>query len=388
MKKKLLILVLLINISSFSQDSLNVNYGDLYDKKQYDQIINEYSQKTKEFSAKDLYFVGMAYYMKEDDNNCLKLMDLSILKDSINPDAFYIKGKTLSYLGRFKKSIEPFKKAIKLYPESSVFYSGLGDSYFNLKNLDESLKAYIKATEQKEVIDRPYTMIPQVYAAKNDSKNALKAFYVAKNKISKTGHSYITALYNIGLYELLNRNYDNAEIHLKELIKLKPDDFHSYAKLIQAYYGKKDYSKAKPLKEKLYEAYHKGILKDNLKNMFCFDQFDWNNKLIQVYEKFHQEKGKLYYKHLFYVVNEKGEIEDRIQTENSPISVEMGGPKYAIGMDKDGTHSTFAFINEDFNYEDLKGIVIKILEKKVNPTSSSTSIKSKKKKRRKKKNSG
>jgi len=81
---------------------------------------------------------------------------------------------------------------------------------------------------------------------------------------------------------------------------------------------------------------------------------------------------QVYYKHIFYVVNDKGEIEFRIQTENSPISVELGGPKYLLGMDKDGTHSTFGFgFNEDFKYDDLKSAVIKVLEEKVKPSASS-----------------
>ncbi len=191
-------------------------------------------------------------------------------------------------------------------------------------------------------------------------------------------------LYNIGLLELLNKNYDKAELALKELIELSPTDYHSYSKLIQIYYGKKEYEKSEPYKKKLYEAYNQGILKDNLKDMFCFDQFNWNDKLIQAFERFAIKKGELYYKHLFYVVDENGKIEYRIQTENSPISVEMGGPKYAIGMDKNGTHSTFVFIEENFKYDDLKSIVIKILNEEINPSASSTKGTSKKKKKKKK----
>ncbi|WP_242204369.1 hypothetical protein [Aestuariivivens insulae] len=49
----------------------------------------------------------------------------------------------------------------------------------------------------------------------------------------------------------------------------------------------------------------------------------------------------------------------------------MGGPKYAVGMDKNGRHYTFVFINENFEYDLLKNIVLKILDEEVKPTSSS-----------------
>ena len=383
-----LILTLFISFLTCSisaQNDLSITLKSLYSAEQYDKIISDHSEKTKDLAAKDLYYVGMAYYMKSDDNNCLKFMDLSISKDKTDSDAFYIKGMTLNYMGQFDKAIKSFDKAIELYGTSSDYYIGLGDSYFSMKKFDQAIEAYTIATTMENSKDRPFTMIPQAYASKNEPKKALIAFYEAKSKISKTSNSYITVLYNIGLYELLNKNYDKAEVALKELIELSPNDFHSYSKLIQVYYGKKEYEKAEPYKQKLYEAYEKGILKDNLKSMFCFDQFNWKDKLIQVFEKFEVKEGKLYYKHLFYVVNKDNKTEYRIQTENSPIAVELGSPKYAVGMDRDGTHSTFTFIEENFKYDDLKDIVIKILNEEMKPMASSTFGQSKSKKKRNKK---
>jgi hypothetical protein len=49
-------------------------------------------------------------------------------------------------------------------------------------------------------------MIPQIYAELNQPDKALLAFYKSKESISKDSDSYINALYNIGLYEYLNKN--------------------------------------------------------------------------------------------------------------------------------------------------------------------------------------
>lgn len=156
------------------------------------------------------------------------------------------------------------------------------------------------------------------------------------------------------------------------MIEFAPNDYQSFAKLIQIYYGKKEYEKTKPLKEKLYKAYEQGKLSDNLKSMFCFDQFEWNGKLILAYERFAVKEGELYYKHIFYIPNDKGETEFTIQTENSPISIELGGSKYVLGMDKGGTHSTFNYgFDENLNYEDLKKTVILVLDEKIKAGASS-----------------
>lgn len=373
MKKILLTITICFwSLSNFAQEKITSELEKAYGEEKYDLIISEHSDKVSEYPAKAIYYVGMAYYMKADDNNVLKLMDLSIQKDKSDPDAYFIKGMTLNYMAQFDKAIESFNKAIEIDSTNTNYFSGLGDSYVSQKKYDKALSSYITATEKKEPIDRPFTMIPQIYAELNQPEKALDAFYKSKSTISKESDSYINALYNIGLYEFLNKNYDKSESAYKELIELAPNDYNSYAKLIQVYYGKKEYDKAKPLKEKLYQAYEQGILTDNLKSMFCFDQFEWNGKLILVYERFAVKEGKLYYKHIFYVPNEKGETEFTIQTENSPISMELGGPKYVLGMDKNGTHSTFRYgFEENFNYADLKNAVILVLDEKIKAGASS-----------------
>lgn len=373
MKKILLTLTIcLFSLSNYAQEQITTELKKAYGDEKYDLIISEHSTNASEYPAKAIYYIALAYYMKADDSNVLKLLDLSIAKDNTDPDVYFIKGMTLNYTGQFDKAIESFNKAIELDSTNTNYYSGLGDSYISQEKNEKALLAYVTATEKNDPIDRPFTMIPQIYAELNQPDKALDAYYKSIKNISKESDSYINALYNIGLYELLNKDYEKSEIALKELIQLAPNDFHSYAKLIQVYYGKNEYEKAKPLREKLYQAYDQGILKDGLREMFCFDQFNWNDKLIQVFERFAVKEGELYYKHLFYVVNNNGEIEFRIQTENSPVSIEQGGPKYVLGMDKDGTHSTFRYgFEENFDYDNLKQKVILVLEEKIKPGASS-----------------
>ncbi len=361
------------SLTIFAQDKITDELKTLSDNKQYDKIIEQHASKSKDYSAKSLYYIGLAYYMKEDDNNCIKFMDLSINKDSKDPAPHYIKASTLNYMEKYNEAIKCFQTAINLKPDDARFYNGLGDSYYQLEKYDLALENYKKATEQNECPDRPYSMIAQIYSDLKQNEKALEAFYTAKTKISKRSNSYINALFNIGLLESLKGNYDKAEPAFVELLQLDPTDYHSYAKLIQIYYHRKEYDKAKPYKDKLYEAHAKGVLKDNLADMFCFDQFKWKDKLIQAYERFEEgNKTDIYNKHLFYVVNQNGKIEFRIQTEYSPISVEQGGTKYLLCMTKGSEHSTFNIgFNDNFKYDDLKKSVIDILEEKVKPSATS-----------------
>jgi len=366
------IILTIFSLTVFAQDKTTRELKILNDNKEYDKIIEQYTSKSNDYSAKSLYIIGLAYYMKEDDNNCLKFMNLSIDKDSKDPAPFYIKASTLNYMQKYEEAIKSFQSAINLKSDDAEFYSGLGDSYYNLEKLDLALEAYKKATEQKDCPDRPYSFVAQIYFDQKNNDNALDAFYIAKSKIDKKSNSYINALFNIGLLESLKNNYDKAEPAFVELLQLDPADYHSHAKLIQIYYHRKEYDKAKPYKDKLYDAHKKGVLKDNLKDMFCYDQFKWNDKLIQAYERYEEGSKEIYNKHLFYIINQDDKIEYRIQTEYSPISAEQGGTKYLLCRTKGDVHSTFNIgFNDNFKYDDLKNSVIEILEEKVKPTATS-----------------
>ncbi|MGZ4098995.1 MAG: tetratricopeptide repeat protein, partial [Bacteroidia bacterium] len=119
------------NLTIIAQDNITTELKTLTDNEQYDKIISQYASKCNDCSAKSLYYIGLAYYMKEDDNNCLKFMNLSINKDSKDPAPIYIKASTLNYMKKYEEAIEYFKQAITLEPTKAKNYSGLGDSYYN-----------------------------------------------------------------------------------------------------------------------------------------------------------------------------------------------------------------------------------------------------------------
>ena len=368
----MLLVLGLFSFISFAQEDITSQLKKAYAQEQYDAIIAQHSEKVNDYPAKAIYYVAMAYYMKANDTKVLELMDLSLKKDKTDPDAYFIKGMTFNFMGQSEKAVEAITHAISLDDTNTHYYSGLGDALVAKQQYNKALEAFIEATEKENPSDRAFAMIPQIYTELNQPEKALEAFYRSKENVDKASQSYSNALYNIGVYEYLNEDYNKSEVALVELIKIAPEGFQSYAKLIQAYYGKKEYDKAKPLKEQLYAAYHKGILKGNLSKMFCYDQFKWKKRVVLAFERFAVKEGELYYKHVFYVTNDEGVAEFTIQTENSPISVELGGPKYVVGMDKDGAHYTFQYgFEEDFKYEDLKEVVLQILDEKIKPGASS-----------------
>ena len=372
-RKIVITLLVALGLTANAQDATAEEIKALNDKAEYDKVIEKYGAVSQGLSAKSLYYIGFAWYMKENDKKSLEYMDLSIAKDPKDAAAHYIKGSTLVYMGKFEDAIPEFETAITIDPSEGDNNVGLGDAFYNLKKYDQAIAAYKKATELDSPPNRAYSMLAQCYSDLKQNEKALEAYYLARDKISKGSNSYLNALFNIGQLEIRRGDYDKAEPAFVELLQLDPEDYHSYAKLIQVFYHRREYDKAKPSRNKLYEAYKSGKLHGTIKEMFCFDQFKWKDKNIQAWERYEQgDKETIYAKHIFYVLGPDDKIEYKIQTEYSPISAEQNGPKYLLCMVKDRLHSTFSLgFNDEFNYDDMKAAVIQVLEGKLKPSASS-----------------
>ena len=350
---------------SLGQSELTLKLEALHDSDSYTTIIEAHGDKVQNYEAKDIFLVGLAYYMMSDDAKTLKMMDLSIEKDPSQSGPYFYKGLTYYYMGALDKALTMLHKAIALDDESSPFYVALGDVYKEQGALQNALEAYITASQKEYPEDRAFAMIPQMYAQLNQTENALKAFYNAKNHIDPENNSYKIALYNIGLYEYLNANYDKALAALQELLAKDPDDFTTMTKLIQVYYAKEDFEKAQPLKDALYKAHEAGRLPDHLKERFCFDQFSLDQAYVFVYEYYRDAPKALFYKHVFYVTDKaSGATKFTIQTENSPVSIELGGSKYILGMDKGRVHYNLGIgLDAPIDYKVLKTQVMERIHK-------------------------
>lgn len=368
--KRIMILIISIGIYSslFAQEAEVDKIIEMYEAGDYKTIIDKYVSSELDYTADMLYYIGLAYMGTEDDENCIKYMDLAIEKDPTLIGPYYTKATSLLFLGKYREAVPLYEKCITMdtIPEKlAKSYDGLGFAYYYMKDLDSSLDAFKKSIEKNDTSPRAYSMLTNIYLDKNEEDKALAILYEGKSKVSQDEGGYSSILFNIALLEQLKGNNDVAEKVYKELLTLNPNDYHTYAKLIQIHYHNKEYEKAKPLKDKLYEAHSKKLLDGVIADMFCVDQFKFKDKLIQVFERYQSGKSSTIYDKLrFYIMNENGETEYRIQTEYSPIAAELGEAIYILCAWKNNSHLNYGIMFDDnSSYESIKDAVIKILEK-------------------------
>ncbi|MBK7036663.1 MAG: tetratricopeptide repeat protein [Bacteroidetes bacterium] len=373
MKKLLAILFILLITTTYGQVDLTDKFRELFNENSYDEIIRYKPKKDEELTAKALYYIGMSYYMKTQDNAAMKYIDMAIEKGPVDWDMFYYKGMLLFYADKFEESLPYFDKAIVMLPDETDFYAGKGEAYYSMENRDSAIVYFEKAAKLENCEPRVLLFMGEIYQYQNKIENALTAYKTALPQLTPNDDSHQNCSFNVGLMQQLTEKFPEARETFEKHISLYPTDFHAMAKLIQVYYSLTEFDKAIPYKNILYAAHKSDKLKEGMKEMFCFDQFLWNDMRVMAFENFDETGDFMFVKHHFYILDNNADILYRIDSESSPaISINDPNSKYVLCLVKDESHFTYwqYVFNDDYKYPELKAAVLDILNDKVKPSAS------------------
>lgn len=369
MKNFLTVILTLLVTYSYGQVDLTDKFKQLYSEGKYEEIIKYKPKKDENLTAKALYYIGMSHYMRSEDKEAMNYLDLAIEKGPVDYDMFYYKGMLYYYASKFKESLPYFDKAIALLPGEPDFHAGKGESYYAMGVKDSAIVYFEKASKLPNCKTRVFLLKGEIYQEQNNFENALNAFKTALVQLTPSDDTYQNCSFNLGLMQQLTGKLNDAKETFENHISAYPTDFHAMAKLIQVYYSLSEFDKAVPFKEKLYAAHKAKKLQEGMKDMFCFDQFEWNSKRIMAFELFNEfDNGFITIKYKFFVTDNKGNIEYTIQSESSS-AVRMSEGKYILTVEKVNNHYSYWSykFNDDFDYKILKEQLIKILNGDIKP---------------------
>lgn len=365
---------LVVSLALSAQLPSTEHFRDLYFDKQYDQIIAEKPENIDDLEAKGIYYVAMAYYMKEDDDNAMKCFDKAIAKGPVDHDMYFYKGKIYQYAKNYKAAMPLFDKAIELYKDEPDFYIAKAQVFAATDKKADAITYYEKAIHYPNCNSEAYAELAEIYSKDGKDTAAVRVFKtgLALADIKADEEHYRVLEYNTGLYQANVGDYDGAKATFENHITHFPDDYMGIAKLIQAYYATGDYTKGKETKQLLYKAHDEGKLPQNMTKMFCFDQFMWNGQKVMAFEHYGSYKDAdmgIYVKHGFYLLDKNGEIQYKIESESSAAVRMNEGDLYVLCKVEKGAHQTYwgYVFNDDYNYPDLKNAVIKILNNDSKP---------------------
>jgi tetratricopeptide (TPR) repeat protein len=347
----------------------------LYEQQKYDEVIKYKPGANEDLSAKSFYYIGMAYYMKEDDRNALKYLDQAIAKGPADHDMYFYKGMILFFMKKYEEALPFVDNAIALLPEEPDFYGAKGEILNLLKRTDSAIVYLTKATSYQRCKPRYYLTLADIYQSLDRNVDALVVFKTAAERLPVGETDHQTFSYNTGLMQQLTGDSIAARASFEKHIIQYPDDYRAIAKLIQVYYSLEEYEKAKPLKAALYGAHKKNVLPEGMEKMFCFHQFYWKGKKIMAFEHF-DEPGQepIFVKHNFYVMKDDGTVDYQVRSESSAAVRMTPNGKYVLCLVRNSSFSTFwnYVFTDDYKYPELKKAVLDILNKAVQPSAKTT----------------
>lgn len=378
MKKLLFVLLFLVFTNAIEVEaSLPHSYQvvkpdddikSMYQNEQYQEIIDRYAARPRSLSAEELIYVAQSYLRLEDMEGATIFSQMAIQKDPKYAEAYYVDGVITNMIGNHSQAIIRLRRAITLSPDQSDYYIALGDVYYAQEKYNEALSEYKRALKVPNPSEKAYYMIGVAYMGLNDEKQALEAFYEAKEKNVNDKELYVTVLYNIGKTEYDNRRYKIALVSYKELIDYFPDDYYSYEKLVQCHNALKEYDDANKNKEVLYSAHSRGQLNGtSLADMFGIEDFLVNSKNIQGYERYEDVAENTIVKNIFYVLDSTGNIESSLFLEYTPdgdnrikgsIIMTKGAERFSCGVK----------FSDRVSYPVLKQAIVDIVSGKIATT--------------------
>jgi tetratricopeptide (TPR) repeat protein len=187
-------------------------------------------------------------------------------------------------------------------------------------------------------------------------------------------------LWNLGLAYAATGEHRKAVETWKSYRRIAPGDWQARAKLVQSYQALGTKARDEEIKS-LYE-YRKNSSdpKVNTAERFCREQGVMGNRSVFVFEYFSPSGDRKQFLR-FCVLNKKGEVDYYISLgsydSTTEIARELGEiPKnerlYHLDEYTDTQHKTYAFFKTKPGYDEVRSVVLSVLEGKLKPISGTT----------------
>jgi tetratricopeptide (TPR) repeat protein len=239
--------------------------------------------------------------------------------------------------------------------------------------------AQIPGREQEEKVDRAMDLGADLMDQKKYA-DALEAFKEALSIIPDEP----SILYNVGLAAYHARNYEMAVRNWKALKAIDPSDGMLRSKLTQAYQAMGALKERDMERAELMDLWRSGKDQEFAKQPnYCRDQFEAEGKRVMAFEHF-ELKGDRALRYVFVILNKTGDSEEfriSLGSYDATNAVWRETTKPAPKPDErlfhlDGYfsngHATYGMFFPEPSYDETKLRVLRILEGKGVPISSST----------------
>lgn len=233
----------------------------------------------------------------------------------------YAEGRLLSRLEDSEGAIRAYERAIRAHP-------GFGSALYNLGVV---LVGLGRAQDATDAFQRALAVEP----------------------------GNVDAWYNLAQVHYLAQNFDDALYEWGCALILEPRDFGIQKKIVQAHHALGDFAAALALRQELRAQWQAGQAPEGTRSM-VIDQLLVGEERVFVQENLIQDP-EMDYVYVF-ACTVAGQTVRTVQLESSAVLRELGQDS-VMGMDADGTHTTFRVgFRQRPSYQELRPVARQLIE--------------------------
>ena len=201
----------------------------------------------------------------------------------------------------------------------------------------------------------------------------------------------LSVLYNVSTAAALVKDFKTVAELSEKLLRMDPGDWQSRAKLIQAYQALGDLKARDEARAVLFDMRKRGQGENSEEpkmslsrhEMYCRERLAVAGREVMVFEYF-ELKGERALRYVFLVLDETGRDEDfRISLGSYDVTHAVWRETTKAKVEKDARlfhldgyfpwgHATYGMYHPEPSYDEIRKVVVNILEGKTSPVSTST----------------
>ena len=351
MKERILYIVftLLITLTTSAQSRIE----NMLKQKRYAEVT-AFANQTDKLSGKDIFHIGQAFIMQGEDQKAVEMFNKAINKGYKNGELYFAKGVAETNLELYPQSINSFRQALYYLPNRKKVLIELAGAYYKAEELDSAYSVYSKIEKNWGEYFPALIMTCQILHEQERYAKALDCYYTKLHVLKKDDYYHREALEAIMRMEWhYFERYEKAEVAIKNLMELYPENYEYSMLLMQLYNFTGRYADAALLENRVMDGYSTLKLAESYyqKGAMVVDQFDTAQYHIEAYRNFQPEKvnGCVYKIFLFNYDGTRplGKIE-ALQTDSI---------NYLSGYALDSVHPQLQIMD----YETVKNTLLKAL---------------------------
>ncbi|WP_144283143.1 tetratricopeptide repeat protein [Chryseobacterium echinoideorum] len=278
----------------------------LFNEQNFDEIT-KLEKESGNLSGEELYYLGYAFFSKENDLKAIEYYDKALSKGFDNPMLYFQKGYSQMFLKQYDQALENINKAISKAPLAEF-----------------------------------YVEKARIYKIKEDVINEEKTYVEGlQNSKLKDDNWYLELIKNAGnFYYAQIKNFPKSEKVYEDGISAYPNEYILYEKFIKALNAQNKFAEADKVFDQMKVFYsEKKLSEDNMKfKNLAVDEFEWNNQWVNVYKSFEKPKKTLESIYKVYLIDKTGEKIERKFNIEKTLQIKKTDAEFVICEESKGTH--------------------------------------------------